>query len=347
MKMSDIGNDCISLLSERLEKVENLRNATILITGGTGFLGSWLCEMIYTLNQNFDMGITLYLISRERDAYNEKLGHLHNEKFIFLRNDVKNIIEIPKDVNFIIHAAAVPDNRFHTSNPMKTMIDIAEGTRALLKAADRLPDLRMFLNVSSGTVYGANDENLLKISEETCSNPALGSISSAYSEAKRYAETLVTAARSEMRLPVVSIRPFAFIGPYQPLSAPWAVNNFMQDAIKKRPIRVLGNGETVRSLLYGGDFALWVLTIVCNAKSGAVYNVGSDHRIRLDDLAELVSSKFNPKPEIIYNASLVGSVPKTIIVPDINKAKEDFDLEVYTSIEAALKKTIHWYEQER
>lgn len=343
---NEIRKDCVRLIHLSGEKLDKLQDSVILITGGTGFLGAWICEMVFTLNKEFNKNIKLYIISRESEHYFEKFKHLVNEKFIFIRSDVKNITDLPNDINYIIHAAGTPDSRYHTSNPMRTMMDIAEGTGAVLKAADRLPSLRMFLNVSSGTVYGNNAENLLTIDEDTSGSPFLGLISSSYSEAKRYAESLVTAARSEIRLPVVSIRPFTFIGPYQPLDAPWAVNNFIQDAIKGRSIRILGNGETVRGYLYGGDFALWVLSIMCNSKSGKVYNVGSDNSIRLDDLAELVASKFNPKPEIIFNASLAGTVSKTIIVPNIDKVKENLLVEVYTPLEEAMEKTIHWYQGE-
>ncbi len=338
-----IKQDCIRLINLAEDKLEKLQDSNLLVTGGTGFLGSWICEMVNTLNIEYGKNIKLYIISRESEHYYEKLKHIINENFIYIRSDVKNITELPNDINYIIHAAGTPDSRYYTSNPMRTMMDIAEGTGALLQAAGRLPGLRMFLNISSGTVYGNNEDNLVKINEKVHGSPVLGSISSAYSEAKRYAETLVTAARSEIRLPVVSIRPFAFLGPYQPLDAPWAVNNFIQDAINNRPIRVLGNGETVRGYLYGGDFALWTLIILCNSKSGKVYNLGSDKRIRLDDLADLIASDFNPRPKIILNASLAGSVSKTEIVPDIDKAKEDFELDVYTPIEDALKKTVEWY----
>ena len=344
--VSLVHKDSKRLIDPMLEKLGLLDNSAILVTGGTGFFGSWICEHVNTLNTEFKKNIKLYVISRESDGFYINLSHLNQENIVYIRSDVKNITELPSDVNYIIHAAGSPDNRYHTSNPMRTMMDIAEGTSALLKAADRLPNLRMFMYVSSSNVYGQEGEEG-KISETSSGHKIFGTISSAYAEAKRFAETLITAARSEIRLPVVTIRPFTFVGPYQPLDAPWAINNFINDAISKRPIRVLGNGETVRGFLYGGDFALWALVILCNTKSGQVYNVGSDESIRLDDLALRVSKNFSPSPEIIFNASLVGNVPKTKIVADITKVKTDFGLKVFTSIDEALEKSITWYKLSR
>jgi dTDP-glucose 4,6-dehydratase len=341
----DISKDCGRLISNVNGKLDLLKDSALLITGGTGFLGTWICEIINYLNKEYSFNTKLYLISRESEHFYDNLIHLNDVNINYIRSDVKNIIELPHDVNYIIHAAGTPDSRYHTSNPMRTMMDIGEGTGALLRAASRLPHLRMFLNVSSGNVYGYND-NDKRISEDDVGISDFGNISSAYAEAKRYAETLITAARSEIRLPVVTIRPFTFIGPFQPLDAPWAANNFISDALSKRPIRILGNGETVRGYLYGGDFAIWSLIVLCNTKSGKVYNIGSDQSIRLDDLARKISEKFNPSPEIVFNASLVGNVPKTNIVADISRLKKDFGVEVYTMIDEAIDLSIQWYKED-
>ena len=78
-------------------------------------------------------------------------------------------------------------------------------------------------------------------------------------ESKRYAEVLAQCAISETKLPVVTLRPFAFVGPYQSLDLPWAVTDFIRDSLAGGPIRIMGDGSTVRSLMYAADFAFGVL----------------------------------------------------------------------------------------
>jgi dTDP-glucose 4,6-dehydratase len=95
--------------------------------------------------------------------------------------------------------------------------------------------------------------------------------------------------------------------------------------------------------MYGADMALWVLTIALSAKTGKVYNVGSDEGFTLEKLASKISSKFTPAPEVVLNASLTGSIPNTVLVPDTSAAREDLGLSVITDLDLALERTILWY----
>ena len=67
---------------------------------------------------------------------------------------------------------------------------------------------------------------------------------------------------SELYLPIIIVRPFAFIGPFQSLDKPWAVNNFIRDAILGGPIRILGNELTTKSYMYGSDLAYFILNLL-------------------------------------------------------------------------------------
>ena len=155
---------------------------------------------------------------------------------------------------------------------------------------------------------------------------------------------LGSAARSEARMPVTTIRPFTFCGAYQDLNSPWALNNFIKDSLNNRPIRILGDGSTVRSYMYGADFAAWILVIMITGKSGKVYNVGSDQGITLSDLAEKVSRFSRSSPEILLNTSLTGSVVNTTLVPDTTEVLKEFELTQLTDIDTAIDRTIKWYE---
>jgi len=245
-------------------------------------------------------------------------------------------------LNYVIHAAANPYNRAYSSRPMDSITTISEGTGALIRAVDRVSNLKMFINMSSGNVYGKQPENMDKIPETYMGVISPTDLNSVYAEAKRYSEALVTAARSELRLPVINLRPFSFLGPYQAVDAPWATNTFINDAVNGRSIRILSDGKTIRTIMYGADLALWILVIMTQGRTGNTYNIGSDEGKSLYDIAQTVALNFQPRPEVLLNCSLAGAIPNTRQVPDISLAKTEFKLNLITDFRTTIERTILW-----
>lgn len=324
------------------EKLVLLAGSKILVTGGAGFMGSWLCELISYLNRTEQLGIKLYVLDRDQDAFDQRLTHLKNDAIEFIRSDVRSLVEIPRDVNYIIHAAGTPDSRFHASSPFETMAAIAEGTANVLRAATRISNLIKFVNVSSSSVYAAKS-NSRSLAESSPGLELWSTPRSAYGEAKRYAETLCAAARSEARIPVVTVRPFTFCGAYQDLESPWVLNNFINDALSSRPIRILGDGKSSRSLMYGADLAYWLMVIMLNGKPGQVFNIGSDQGKSVEDIAKRVAINFSPSPSIVLNTSLTSINENSHLVPDVSAANSAFGLNTYTNTDLAISRTVDWY----
>lgn len=336
--------DCERVFPSVMSKLDGIDGASIFVTGGTGFLGSWVCEAVSYLNEVHSRNIRLYVLARNRELFEGRLAHISKKPYVnFIRCDVRSLSEIPRDVNFVIHAASNPDFRFHSTNPIEAMTTIAEGTASVLRAADRVSDLRMFLNVSSSAVYAPQPAMNDRIPESSAGLQLNGVAKHPFAEAKRYAETLCALAHSSARIPTFTVRPFTFLGAYQSLDAPWAVNNFIQDALSRRPVRILGDGQTIRSFMYGADLAAWLLVMLLRAKVGSTYNVGSDAGYSLLEVARKVAARVEPIPDVITNASLTGPVPNSCLVPDIEAAKQDFGLGQYTPIDLAIERTIGWY----
>ncbi len=326
------------------EVFRKLDGAKLFVTGGTGFLGSWICHFLQYLKTRYQFNFKVYVLARDKEAFSERLEGIGDLDIELIRCDIKNLNELPKDINYVIHAAGSPDSRFHMSNPIETMVDIAEGTRAVLRAAERLSGLRMIVHFSSGSVYGSQAEDLMAIDEDhSLAGTPLDSVKSVYTEAKRYSEVLCAAARNELRLPITILRPFTFLGPFQSLDAPWAINNFINDGLGGRPIRILGNGRTIRGFLYGADAAAWTLKILLGGKPNQIYNIGSPQGYSLLEIAEKVADNFRPRPEILLNASLVPNVAQSRYLANIGKLKSDHGLDQYTSLDLAIGRTIDWY----
>jgi len=337
-----INDDLVRIYPSVANKLSESYGKCFLITGGAGFLGSWICEWLIFLNRNENAGIKIYILDRESDNFEQRFSQeINNKEIVIINSDIRSLTEIPRDVNYIIHAAATPDTRYHVSCPMDTMTTIAEGTAAMLRAASRLSNLIGILNISSSAFYAnAGSASLKENGEALNFSPNLSTV---YAEAKRYAEKLCQAARNELRIPIVNVRPFTFCGPYQDLSSPWILNTFINDALNNRQIRIYGDGQTVRGVMYGADFAVWILIILMHAKSAATLNVGSDIPVLASDLANRVAANFSPQPSIMLNTSLAKINDRSFLLPDISNAKNTNSLEVYTPIDLAVVRTVDWF----
>lgn len=332
-----IKEDCRKSIKSSLLALEKLKNSHILITGGTGFVGTWLTEMIDLLNQEYGFGIQLYLLARNEPSH---MGLKAKGSIQFIKSDVKNLKEIPSSINYIIHAAGSPDSREHVSSPIRTLDTFYKGTQNLLDQASRLPGLVKIVHISSNKVY-ANNFELQSVSESN----GLASIAQnndMYAEAKRISESICKAFVSEQHLPVVIARPFAFIGPFQLLDKPWAINNFIRDAMLGGPIRILGNEQTQKSYLYGSDLAAILLNLLVLGETGEVYNVGESSPIKLIDLANKIKESINSSIEVTVKSSKNQYGSTLFDVPNCSKIEKLIHFKPEFSFEEALRRTIAW-----
>ncbi len=342
--ISKIKNDVEEVLKDDNNLLSPLKGGKILITGGTGFVGSWLVETLAFLNDQYGYQIKMQLLARHASQFKAGAPHLAGRGDVFLIDkDVRNILEIDEDVTHVIHAAANPDNRLHSSDPLRVMDVVSKGTESVLAAASRISGLKKLLNISSGLVYGPQPLALEAMPESYSGGPDCSSIMSVYAEAKRFSETLCAAHRNQFKMPVVTARPFAFIGPYQLLDKPWAVNNFINDALRGGPINILGDEKTVRSYMYPSDLAFWLLRILAAGESGRIYNVGSPCGVTLKELADKIAANFTPQPEIVLASKDHKQQHRSRFVPDVKASQSELGLKIKVGIDEAIKKTLLWH----
>ncbi|MHB1677537.1 MAG: NAD-dependent epimerase/dehydratase family protein [Sulfuriferula sp.] len=338
-----IRHDCLQVLHGREKALDVLRKSELVIIGGTGFVGSWIAEMVATLNDEYHFGINLSLISRSTDQFATRLPHLAQRSDVqLIKSDVRQLGQFPMGADWVIHAAANPDVRTHASNPLDTASVIVDGTMSVMRTAERLGRLKKLLYLSSGLVCGSQPISVKGVPENAQGAPSPDA-SFIYPNAKRFAETLCSAARAQSRIPVLVARPFSFIGPYQSLDTPWAQTTFLSDALRGHPIRLQGDGQVVRSYLYGSDAAYWFLRILTAGQSGDVVNVGSPEGISLQDLAKEVAKNFAPSPEIMFNTAPRSTGRSAQLLPDTTHAQNDYGLSVFTPLEEAIKLTVQWH----
>ena len=334
------------LSANTIRKFQKLKQSTCVITGGAGFVGQWLATLIEYLNRHHGFDTKIVLIDKQFDLLQQTRPDLcQNNAIELLKLDVRNIQELPNETNWVIHAAASPDTRMHASNPCEVMSVITDGTAAILKVLARCSHLHMCLNISSGLIYGHQELDAESIGEKMTAAVNCASATSSYAEAKRYAETLCQAYRSQYKLPVVTVRPFTFMGPFQSLNGPWALNSFIKDALMNNCIRVLGDGKTLRSYMYASDMAIWILTILLNAESGEVFNVGQPEGVHLGDLANLIKTELHQDLPIQLNMGNFNPMYHLRFVPNVDLAMKRFELSIKHNLIESLQKTLDWYKQ--
>ena len=339
----EIREDCLIAVSGQGDSYNKLSGQRIAITGGTGFLGTWIAETVAALNDKYRLGIILDLYSRYAKDWAKKRPHLASREDINVHNqDVRSPFDFHQETTFVVHAAGTPDNRVHSSDPLRVYQTIVYGTHNALDAAAKLPALKRFLNVSSGLVYGSGPFSEA-LSESTFFPIEAGQVHSVYSDAKRAAESLCAVYRSQFRLPISTSRPFTFIGPYQELDRPWAINNFIRDALKGNEIRLHGDGSTSRSYLYGSDVAWWVLSALVNGVDGRAYNIGSAESITHKALAEAVAGIVKPSPRILLRTLLASQLRRHDFFPDVSRIKQELHVRETCPLLKAIEKTIRWY----
>ena len=248
---------------------------------------------------------------------------------------------------WIVHAASSPDSRLHASDPLRIIDVIVNGTSNLLATASRVPALRSILHVSSGLIYGAQPGDLSGTPEDFAGPLAPNNLSAAYAEAKRCAETVCAAYRNQQRLPILTARPFAFVGPYQLLDKPWAINNFLRDAILGSPIRILGDPGTVRSYLYASDMAFWTLKMLTHGKSGQCFNLGSPDGVTLGELAGKIAAQCPGKRDVSIPNVSRNAAPPARFVPDTTRAQTQLGLRATVNLDEAIRRTLAWNQAEK
>lgn len=342
-QVRDIRSDCIASSAASKDIQSGLLQANIAVTGGTGYLGTWLAEMIVALNDEFKVGINLHIYARNVSEWKARHQHLSSRSDVKLHiQDVRSAFSFEPQITHVIHAAGIPNNRIHSSNPLRVYQTIVSGAAHVLEAASQLNKLVRFVNVSSGLVNGLAN-NSSSISEDYVSPIFAGQLHNVYVDAKRSAESLAAIYRSQFKMPVSTVRPFTFVGPYQSLACPWAINNFLSDAIANRPIRINGDGSVRRSYLYGSDAAFWMLAALVKGVDGGIYNIGSSNPISHKELAQIISSKSQRENNILVNTSDINSRFNADFYPDISNTKRELQISETYSLEEVIERTLRWF----
>jgi nucleoside-diphosphate-sugar epimerase len=322
---------------------EELRDQQLFMTGGTGFFGHWLLESLLWANDKYGLNVKVTLLSRNPARFINNFPQLARHPAIsWVKGDVKTFEFPDVDFPYIIHAASEGDVRLTQENPLAIFDTIVAGTHHVLEFA-RTHKTKNFLFTSSGAVYGQQPPEMTHIPEDYQGAPDLMNPLSAYGEGKRAGEMLCTLYAQQFGIQAKIARCFAFVGPYLPLNANYAIGNFIRDALKGGPIVIKGDGTPYRSYLYAADLAIWLWTILINGKNSRPYNVGSGIALIIRELAVTVVDLYKQPLKVQMNQEQVRGNPLERYVPNIQRAQVELGLEPRYTLPEAIHLTTHWY----
>lgn len=319
--------------------------ARLFMTGGTGFIGTWLLQVLQRANDRMGCKIELVVLSRDPERARKQAPHVFDRlDTTLLAGDVSSVACAVGKLDLCIHAATDVGDPFKAGDPLKVFDSIVQGTRRVLDLAQANGTSR-FLLTSSGAVYGPQPHNLERISETYGGAPDPLHPGAAYGNGKRAAEWLTSAYASQASqtgFEACIARIFALIGPGLPLNGPFAAGNFIRDALAGQAIRVNGDGRPVRSYLYMADVCVWLLRILHSGAVGQAYNVGSENPVSIEAFARQVADSAGTAPPVEAQTPAKSDAPAPRYVPDTHKARYELGLVEYTPLASALLKTIQW-----
>ena len=342
MEDHPLANDLNHIMAHTQGLWDELAGQRLFITGGTGFFGCWLLESFLWANDHLRLNARATVLTRRPGAFRVKAPHLANHPAIELvEGDVRTFAFPPGEFRYLIHAATDASAWLNQAQPVLMLDTIIEGTRHTLDFACQC-GAKKFLLTSSGAVYGKQPPDLTHIPEDYPGGPDPLDPGSAYGEGKRVAELLCAIYSQAYGLETKIARCFAFVGPYLPVDAHFAIGNFIRDAMQGGPIRVNGDGTPYRSYLYAADLAIWLWTILLKAPSCRPYNVGSEAALSIYDLARCVVKNIGTQCVIEIAGKAIPGIPAERYVPATSRARLELGLEAVINPDESIARHARW-----
>ena len=269
---------------------------TILITGGAGFIGSHLCELL--VHQGYRV-VAIDNLSTGKLANIEHLRPLPN--FLFVRETITNLQVLDRltsEADVVIHLAAAVGVKLIVEDPVHTINTNIMGTDAVLTTANRYGC--KVLIASTSEVYGKGVRVPFE-EEDDCLMGATSHSRWAYATSKAIDEFMGLAYRRQFGLPVVVMRFFNTVGPRQTGQYGMVVPRFVRQALKGEPLTVFGDGEQSRCFGDVADVIDAATRLMEHPDAvGQVFNIGSTQEVTMNQLAQMVLSLTGSRSEIVY-----------------------------------------------
>jgi dTDP-glucose 4,6-dehydratase len=307
----------------------------ILISGGAGFLGSHLTDLL--LSQGHEVvGVDNFITGKA-----ENTKHLAgNPKYSFIKHDVVEPLKIDGQVDRIYHMASPASPMGYVKHQIATVKVNSQGTWNLLELA--LEKKSRFLMASTSECYGDPTVNPQK--EEYWGNVNPIGMRSMYDEPKRFSEACTMAYHRERGADTRIIRIFNTYGPRMDPYDGRVVISFIRQALNNEPLTVFGEGKQTRSLCYVSDLVRGI-NLTMESDFHEPINLGNPDEITILDIAKEVLSLIPESKSKIVHQPMPPDDPR-VRCPDITRARTILGWQPQVSRREGLKKMIDFYREQ-
>jgi dTDP-glucose 4,6-dehydratase len=304
---------------------------TSVVTGGAGFLGSHLCDLLLA------RGHKVIAIDNFVTGSVDNISHLGgNPNFKFIQQDVTEFIFLDVPVQFVWHFASPASPVDYLELPIQTLKVGSLGTHKALGLAKNKG--ARFLITSTSEIYG--DPLVHPQREDYWGNVNTIGPRGCYDEAKRFAEALTMAYHRQHGVETRIVRIFNTYGPRMRLNDGRVVPSFVGQALRNQPLSVFGKGAQTRSFCYVSDLIEGIYRLMNSSTSDPV-NIGNPHEMTVLEFAKEIIQATGSKSKIVYKP-LPQDDPKQR-QPDITRARTLLQWEPQVPLAEGLKKTIAYF----
>ena len=344
---SIIKKDCEDIIFEYEYFLKKLIGKKILITGGCGFLLSYLSYILVYFNKINKKKITIHIVDKFFDKSSEKFKFLKKDKNLkFINKDISLIKKFNYKYEYIIHGASIASPVFYKKKPIETINSNIFGLKNILESQYKNKKLKSLIFMSSSEIYGDPDKKNIPTKENYNGNVSCTGPRACYDESKRLGETISTIYQREFNVPIKIVRPFNVYGPGQKLDDGRIIPDIMKSITNNNDITLYSNGKPTRSFCYISDQIRGIIEVMFNGINGQAYNVGNNQEVSINQLAKIAINLSKKKLKIIKKVNK----DKTFNVdcpnrrcPNIEKIYKLNQWKPKFSLKDGLLKTINYY----
>jgi len=288
---SIVAEDIERLMLDLRDVLPRFDGTTVLVTGASGFLMSYIVETLMRWNQvGASKPCRVITLDNFKTGLPERLAHFKGASdLVFLRHDIVEPLTVGEPVHYIVHGASIASPMVYRQFPIETIDANVNGTRYMLELS-RAKAVRGIIVMSTSEIYGDPIPEFIPTPEDYRGNVSCTGPRACYDEGKRMAETLAMTWRRLYGTPVKTIRPFNVYGPGLRLDDQRVLPDFVSCVLAGKPIELLSDGAPTRSFCYITDATALMIRMLTADIAGEPLNVGNDEvEISMIDLARAVS----------------------------------------------------------
>ena len=343
------------IIREDMERItedpffQQLAGSRILITGATGLIGSLTVKACLRYNETHDTKISVIGMIRNRKKAEEVFeAALTNPHLELVEGDLRKPLEVPDDIDYILHTASVTTSKLFVDQPVETIETSYRGTKHVLELAKE-KQCKGMVYLSSMEMYGRPDPSLERVTEEDLGYIDVLNVRSSYSEGKRISECLCAAYADEYKVPVRIARLAQTFGAGVLKSDNRVYAQFARSAVKGEDIVLHTEGKSNGNYCYTTDVIRALALLLCKGENGQAYNICNEETTTtIADMAKMVAEEFGGgKSKVVFDipedARTFGYAPDVKMHLDAGKLrglgwKPEFGLsEMYARLIAGME----------